>query len=247
MKNKHLLLLSLLLIASMVLAACGGGAPAATQAPQATPATSGGTGGGSGTSPALDPANASGDKAVAAIGYVYEGLVRLQDGAPVGVLAQSFEVSEDGLEYTFFLRPGATFHDGSALNADAVILNFNRWFDPADANRGSGAFAAWAKNFNGFKGEVNADGKPKSQYDGIEKVNDYTVLVHLNTPDADFVTKIADPAFAIVGAAGFAGGDGGTGPYVIAGGDDATLKLEPFAGYWDAAAVPTSGMEAPLK
>jgi hypothetical protein len=34
---------------------------------------------------------------------------------------------------------------------------------------------------------------------------------------------------------------------MIASSDDAMLKLEPFAGYWDAAAVPTAGMEAPLK
>lgn len=255
MKLKSLLLVSLLLITSMILAACGssGSAPAATQAPEkpkATPAvaaTSSGTGSGASDAAAFDPANVSGDKALAAVGYVYEGLVGMQDGQVISVLAESYEVSDDGLEYTFYLRPGITFHDGSAFNADVVVANFSRWFNPADANRGSGAFAAWEKNFGGFKGEVTEDGKPKSHYDDIEKVNDYTVLVHLNAPDTDFLTKMTDPAFVISSAAGFTGEDGGTGPYMIASGDAAMLTLEPFAGYWISAAVPASGMEAPLK
>jgi peptide/nickel transport system substrate-binding protein len=248
MKNKHLLLLSLLLIASMILASCGGGAPAATEQPQQPqPTATTDSGETPGEALPFDPANLSGDKAAAAVGYVYEGLVRMQDGVVVGVLAESFEVSEDGLEYTFNLRPGVTFHDGAVLNADLVLVNFNRWFDPADPNRGAGKYEAWLKNFNGFKGETTTDGKPKSQYDGIEKVNDYTVLVHLNTPDADFPTKMTDPAFVIMGAAGFTGSDGGSGPYKIASQDASALKLEPFAEYWDQAAVPTAGMDLPLK
>lgn len=261
MKNARTLLFIFVLIASILIASCGGGSSTAEQ-PQATPATSGGSGGGTtsggsgsssggGTSAggavALDPANVSGDQAAASFGYVYEPLVTVQDGQVVGVLANGYSVSEDGLEYTFILRPGVTFHDGSVLNADLVVQNFNRWFDPADANRGSGAYAAWLANFNGFKGETTSEGKPKSQYDGIEKVNDYNVLIHLNTPDPDFYNKISNIAFAISGPAGFTGGDGGSGPYVVAGNDGATLKLEPFAGYWDAAALPTAGMDAPLK
>ncbi len=253
MKSKSLLLLSLLLVASIILTACGASAPAtsaATEEPQqpvATPSTGGGSGSSSGGSLALDPANVSGEKALAAVGYLYEGLVRVKDGKAAGALAESFQVSDDGLEYTFNLRSGVTFHDGSALNADAVIANFNRWFDPQDANRGSGKFEAWAANFGGFKGETTTDGKSKSQYDGIEKVNDFTVLVHLNTPDADFLTKIATPAFSIVSPASFAGGDGGTGAYKFVSGDDSNITLAPFAGYWDAAAVPSAGMDAPLK
>lgn len=243
--KKYPLLFSLFLITGILLVSCGGGAPAGQaeqpaaqpQQPQAT-APSGGESAPAGESLSLDEAAAA---------YVYEGLVRMQDGAVVGVLASSYEMSEDGLEYTFFLRPGVVFHDGSALNADLVIANFNRWFDPADPNRGSGKYEAWLKYFNGFKGETTEDGKPKSLYDGIEKVNDYTVLIHLNTPDFDFASKMTDPAFVIMSASGFTGGDGGSGPYKIAGQEGSTLKLEPFAEYWNPAAVPAEGMEVPLK
>jgi len=165
-----------LLIADLLLAACGSSAPQATSEsqPDTSPA--------SGENLQLDPANVTGNESRTAAGYLYEGLVRMQDGNPIGTLAESFTVSDDGLDYIFNLRSGVTFHDGSAFNADAVILNFNRWFDPNDANRGSGEFAVWNTNIGGFKGEVLEDGKPKSQYDGIEKVNDLSVLVHFEYP-----------------------------------------------------------------
>jgi peptide/nickel transport system substrate-binding protein len=47
-----------------------------------------------------------------------------------GILAESWEISEDGLEYTFHLRQGITFHDGTEFNADAVKFTFDRIVDP---------------------------------------------------------------------------------------------------------------------
>lgn len=259
MKNNKTLWIALLMIGAILLAACGGGAPAtatedtssgggdATAEPAATPAdSSGGNSTGSSSDLALDPANESGDNALALVGYLYEGLVKLgEDGSAVPALAVSYTVSEDGLDYIFNLRPGVTFHDGSSLNADVVVLNFNRWFNINDANRGSGDFAAWVENFGGFAGELTEDGKPKSGYDGIEKVDEFTVLVHLNTVDPDFVTKLANPAFSIVSANAFAGGDGGTGAYQVESSDGSNVTLAPFAGYWDPAMLPAEGMTVP--
>ena len=45
---------------------------------------------------------------------------------PAPLLAESWEQSEDGLEYTFQLKEGVTFHDGTEFNADAVCFNFDR-------------------------------------------------------------------------------------------------------------------------
>ncbi len=208
MKNKSIVLFTFILIATMVMTACGGGnsnSGAATEAPATEQPANGGSNtvnntpapAASGSDAAIDPANATGDDAKAAAG-MYETLVVVKDGNIEPGLAASYEVSDDGLDYIFNLRPDAKFSDGTPVTADAVIANFNRWFDPQDSLRGKGDFKAWQSAFGGFKGETAEDGKPKSQYDGIEKVNDLSVLVHLNRQDPEFLGKIADGAFAIV-------------------------------------------------
>lgn len=70
-------------------------------------------------------------------------------------LAESWEVSEDGLEWTFHLREGVKFHDGNDFNADAVLVNWNRWWDPEDPLHvgHTGDFFYYGYFFGGFKGE----------------------------------------------------------------------------------------------
>ena len=132
-----------------------------------------------------------------------ETLVTVADNQPAPGLAEVWTVSEDGLDYVFDLKTGAVFGDGTPVNADAVVSNFNRWFDPNDPARGSGSYEAWAAAFGGFKGEKDETGVPKSSFDGIEKVDDFTVLVHLNRPVSDLLTILAQPDFAIVSPASF--------------------------------------------
>jgi ABC-type transport system substrate-binding protein len=85
----------------------------------------------------LDPAIAGGN------GYgdiipihdnINEGLTRFKigTGEVEPALAESWSASEDGLTYTFTLRQGVTFHDGTPLNADAVVKNVKRQIDPKD-------------------------------------------------------------------------------------------------------------------
>ena len=50
---------------------------------------------------------------------------------PVPVLAESWEVHADGTEWTFRVRQGVTFHDGSPLTAEDVVYSFQRILDPA--------------------------------------------------------------------------------------------------------------------
>ena len=62
---------------------------------------------------------------------VYEGLVRVdQSGEIVPALAESYEVSEDGLTWTFTLREGVTFHNGSNLTTEDVLAQFERFTNP---------------------------------------------------------------------------------------------------------------------
>lgn len=242
MKNRTLYPLIVLVILGLLLAAC--------QPAKGGEGTASVTEGGSEDTSAPPPTEAVMPEAVIVpdmitgevTPYVYETLFDA-DGEPV--LASGVIVSEDGLDYIIALRTDVDFHNGNPFNADAVIANFNRWFDPNDPIRGSGSFEAWAKAFGGFKDEVDEDGKPKSIYDGIEKVDESTVLVHLNTPDQDFLRKLSDTAFVIISPDALAAGsnDGGTGPYKVGEATGSTVKLEPFEGYWDSSAIPASGME----
>jgi len=58
---------------------------------------------------------------------IFEGLTRFAaDGSIVPGLAESWDISEDGLTYTFALRKGVKYHDGSAFDASDVVFSFTR-------------------------------------------------------------------------------------------------------------------------
>src|SRR5690606_9572873 len=64
--------------------------------------------------------------------YLYDPLIAVdEETALVPGLAESWEVTDDGLEYTLKLRMGVTFHDGTPFNADAVKVNLERQWDEA--------------------------------------------------------------------------------------------------------------------
>jgi peptide/nickel transport system substrate-binding protein len=88
---------------------------------------------------------------------VFESLAEFVPGTTEvkPALAESWEMSEDGLEWTFNLRQGVKFHDGTDFNADAVVINWNRWWDPEDPLHigNSGAFTYFKWFFGGLKGD----------------------------------------------------------------------------------------------
>lgn len=80
----------------------------------------------------LDPADVDDGESVKVLTQVCEGLLRFRSGT-VEVepcLAESYDVSPDGLTYTFHLREGVTFHDGTPLNAETAAWSFHRQMDP---------------------------------------------------------------------------------------------------------------------
>jgi peptide/nickel transport system substrate-binding protein len=89
------------------------------------------------------------------------------DGVPQPELATSWTPSEDIKTWTFKLRQGITFHDGSPFGADAVVATYKRLTD-----KSTGSTAADTLNF--------------LPTDGIEKIDDSTVAFHLSRPQADF-------------------------------------------------------------
>ena len=181
MKRRNLLFaVGLLVVASFALAACAdastseGGGGTLTFAQSADAGT-------------LDPANQTSANSLAPATHIYDGLTTFEPGTtePIPALATSWETSDDGTEWTFNLREGVTFHDGTDFNADAVVFNFERWFDlDHPNNQGPDQFIYWGYMFEGFK----QDGT--SVMESIEKVDDFTVKMTLTRPNAALLNTL---------------------------------------------------------
>lgn len=106
----------------------------------------------------LDPAFASGQSAIWPCNLLYNGLVYLDDSLNVvPAIAKSWEISEDGLTYTFHLRKDVYFHGNDdftfpsprRVTAQDFVYSFNRIVDPSVASPGSWIFQKVARDQNG--------------------------------------------------------------------------------------------------
>lgn len=192
----------------------------------------------------LDPAKTADEDSLLVSGYLYEGLVTVdaQGNIQPGI-AESWTVSDDELDYIFEINPAARFSDGSPISVDALADNFNRWFEPASPLHGDGNFPGWLSRFLAFNGERGADDRAVSQVDGVQKVDINTFIVHLNRPEPQLLTYLAEPAFAILSPAALENPSYGTsqstiissGAYVITSWTDEGMTLTPNPQYWNAA------------
>ncbi|MFP4495068.1 MAG: ABC transporter substrate-binding protein [Halochromatium sp.] len=119
---------------------------------------------------------------------VFEGLVRYRLGTlePVPALAESWQISEDGRVYTFKLKGGVRFHDGSRFDAEAVRFNFERLLDPEHPYHDTGPFPL-AFFFDAVE--------------SIEVLDPLRVRFRLAQPFAPFLSNLAYPAGLIVSPA----------------------------------------------
>src|ERR1044071_2088790 len=85
----------------------------------------------------LDPALSTDAPTGRAVGYVFDGLTRFEPDARVEpALAERWDVSADGSVYTFHLRRGVTFRDGSPFTARNVVASWQRALDPVTKSGG---------------------------------------------------------------------------------------------------------------
>jgi peptide/nickel transport system substrate-binding protein len=221
--------------AAVILAACSRPAPTAPTASTAG-AGSGGTliiGMTAGDVPQLDTVATSseGYEGYRFVGFqLYDGLTRfdLKQGTEVPKvlpdLAESWEVSTDATQWTFKLRKGVTFHDGTPWNAGAAIYNFDRYSNQSSP-RYNAALAARA-------------GTTALSIKSYTKVDDYT-LTMVTDPDAhlpsDLTTLFMGSPAAIEkgGADGLMNNPVGTGPFkFVSVTRGQRLVLAPNAAYW---------------
>ena len=87
---------------------------------------------------AMDPAFAYDFTANPVVAEVTEGLLKFQDGKVVPNLAESVEVSEDGLTWTYKIRQGVKFHDGTDMTVDDVVYSMERTRNPD-----TGSYVGW--------------------------------------------------------------------------------------------------------
>jgi peptide/nickel transport system substrate-binding protein len=91
-------------------------------------------------------------------------------------LAESWEVSPDGLDYTFHIRRGVKFHDGTPLDAQAVEFNIRRMWD-----KNSPQYSAKAAGQTNFVWKFT---------DNVQTVDDHTLKIHLKQPFSEFLRML---------------------------------------------------------
>ena len=180
----------------------------------------------------MDPAQTLGGPD-SALGHIFSGLVMLDANMQVQPdLAAGWEVSEDGLQYTFFLNPGARFHDGRALTAQDVVYSWERAADPLT---GSDTVLTYLGNIAGVSEKLSGAAQ---QIEGLRVIDDGSFTVRLSEPDVTFLAKLAYPvAFVVdrenVASANWEHTPNGSGPFKLqTWQDDDLILLERNDGYY---------------
>ena len=130
----------------------------------------------SGEPTTLDPCFSSSNSEIQIMTHIFDPIVTLNDKEEViPWIATEWEVSEDGLSWTFKMRDDVTFSDGEKMTANDVKYTFDRTTDP----------------------ELNCDGNylwclDGMYYESTEVVDDYTFIIHTSKPCPCITTYLAD-------------------------------------------------------
>lgn len=143
----------------------------------------------------LEPGNITDGNSIIVQDQLYDRLITFKPGTTdlEPSLATAWSVA-DGQTWTFKLRQGVKFHDGTDFNAEAVKFNVERWWDPQHPQgyRNAGKlYEIWGALFGGFKGS------PNSLLQSVTAIDLATVQFKLKQPFAGFPNAIASGFFGI--------------------------------------------------
>jgi peptide/nickel transport system substrate-binding protein len=153
---------------------------------------------------ALDGALVSDGTSLRVLDQISEGLVDLKPGTlqVVPSLATSWKGTKQGAVWTFQLRHGVKFQDGTPFNAKAVCFNFNRWYNFSGSFQNPDATYYWQTVFGGFKSTVGKPDAPAglgtSLYRSCTTLGRYGVRINLTRKSASFLGALALRNFAIM-------------------------------------------------
>ena len=200
----------------------------------------------------FDPALVQDGTTIDMLQNVFEGLVQWSPkNQIVPCLAQKWDVSKDGLVYTFHLRPNVKFQDGSPVTAQDVYYSMHRALDP---KLGSPVALDYLGDIAGAREEMA--GK-SADLAGVKVVDPQTVAITITKPKAYWIYTLTYPTAYVVSKAeaDAAGGPmtdadvakgAGTGPFRVASYQkDFKVSLAANPAYWDGAPR-IAGIERPI-
>ena len=165
--------------------------------------------------PTLDPHLTTDTTSSFVVVELFSGLVTLNtDLELVPDIAERWEISADGLQYTFYLRPNVKFHDGKPVTAQDFKWSIERAAAPETASPVADTY------LNDIVGALDYIKGDATEISGIRVVDDTTLSITVDQPKAYFLAKLTYPtAFVVDRATVEAGGRGwtdnpnGTGPF----------------------------------
>ena len=146
----------------------------------------------------LDPALVSDGESFRVTEQIFEGLVALRPGTTkiVPKLATSWKLSGGGKVWTFNLRHGVKFHDGTPFNAAAVCFNFNRWYNWKGAFQNAGASYYYQAIYGGFH-HNEGTGLSPPLFQSCRAVGAYKAVIRLTRSSGTFFPSLVISSFSM--------------------------------------------------
>ena len=143
--------------------------------------------------PTLDPHLTTDTTSSFVVVELYSGLVTLNtDLELVPDIAERWEISDDGLQYTFYIRENARFHDGKAVTAQDFKWSIERAAAPETASPVAETY------LNDIVGALDYIKGEASEISGIRVVDDRTLSITIDAPKAYFLAKLTYPTAFVV-------------------------------------------------
>jgi peptide/nickel transport system substrate-binding protein len=146
----------------------------------------------------MDGAYVSDGESLRVVRQIFETLVTTEEGGTdiVPALAEEWEVSEDGKTWTFSLREGVKFHDGTDFNAEAVCFNFDRWHNFEGVQQSSSVSYYYQTVFTGFANNEDPE-QGESLYKSCTAEDESTAVIELTSASASFLSGMALASFSM--------------------------------------------------